>query len=410
MCSNQLSYSGFFENSGLPLFSECKYIAFFYSCKICPTFFHKTSYLYGKIIVLRNVPKNPPTDFRPDYEHIAESGSIRTGIRPAHMGFRHHPRNRRPGYASFRLPQRRGTPRSNPPSHYDLRLHHSPIYAQTDSPGRGDRNHGNLRSCQPPRQLFAGIGRLYGRIAAKLRITGSVIGRPKTLEELYPIDCGDGLRLEDNFHAFTYIYNGRTSVATIGYANLSDKPLTLELRPEEASGLLQADYPRRIAPNERGVLTFSYDLSADKPRYGTLKELLTVCIDGRPTRTDIFLHGFAVDDPRREEQENAPKWQVNKNIINFGPVKRTGAPAERSLTLGNYGKSTLIIRAVETPKGVGCSLRGGERIEPGQACEIVVTFDASRRDYGLWSERLILIANDPARPMQSIRLTAAVEE
>lgn len=100
------------------------------------------------------------------------------------------------------------------------------------------------------------------RIAAKLRITGSVIGRPKTLEELYPIDCGDGLRLEDNFHAFTYIYNGRTSVATIGYANLSDKPLTLELRPEEASGLLQADYPRRIAPNERGVLTFSYDLSA----------------------------------------------------------------------------------------------------------------------------------------------------
>lgn len=144
----------------------------------------------------------------------------------------------------------------------------------------------------------------------------------------------------------------------------------MELRPEEASGLLQADYPRRIAPNERGVLTFSYDLPADNPRYGTLKELLTVCIDGRPTRTDIFLHGFAVDDPRRVEQENAPKWQVNKNIINFGPVKRTGAPAERSLTLGNYGKSALIIRAVETPKGVGCSLRGGERIEPGQACEI----------------------------------------
>ena len=41
MCSNQLSYSGFFENPGLPLFSECKYIAFFYSCKICPRFFCK---------------------------------------------------------------------------------------------------------------------------------------------------------------------------------------------------------------------------------------------------------------------------------------------------------------------------------------------------------------------------------
>ena len=81
----------------------------------------------------------------------------------------------------------------------------------------------------------------------------------------------------------------------------------MELRPEEASGLLQADYPRRIAPNERGVLTFSYDLPADNPRYGTLKELLTVCIDGRPTRTDIFLHGFAVDDPPPGGTRKRPK-------------------------------------------------------------------------------------------------------
>lgn len=248
------------------------------------------------------------------------------------------------------------------------------------------------------------------RIAAKLRITGSVVGRPKTPEELYPIDCGEGLRLEDNFHAFTYVYNGRTSVATIGYANLSGKPLTLELRPSEASGLLQTDYPRQIASNEQGTLTFSYDLKAEKPHYGTLKELLTVCVNGRPTRTDIFLHGFAVDDPQRMKQENAPKWQVNKNIINFGTVKRAGTTAEQRLTLSNHGKTPLIIRAVETPEGVSCSLRNGERLKPGELREVTVTFDASRQNYGLWSERLVLIANDPTRPMQSIRLTASIEE
>lgn len=248
------------------------------------------------------------------------------------------------------------------------------------------------------------------KIAAKLRITGNVVGRPKTPEELYPIDCGDGLRLEDNFHAFTYVYNGRTTVAAIGYVNLSDKPVTLELRPSEASGFLRADYPRQIAPNERGTLTFSYDLKADKPHYGTLKELLTVCVDGRPTRTEIFLHGFAVDDPQQMKQENAPKWQVNKNIINFGPVKYAGAPAAQRLTLGNYGKSPLIIRAVETPKGVKCSLRSGEQLKPGEVLEATVTLDVSGQDYGLWSERLVLIANDPVRPMQSIRLTAAIEE
>ena len=110
-CSNQLSYSGFFENPGLPLFSECKYIAFFYSCKICPVFFAKTSYLYEELIVLLDVSKNVPTDFCADFERFVVPGPIRAGIRPARVGFRHHPRNRRPGYASFRLPQRRGTPR-----------------------------------------------------------------------------------------------------------------------------------------------------------------------------------------------------------------------------------------------------------------------------------------------------------
>ena len=196
MCSNQLSYSGFFENPGLPLFSECKYIAFFYSCKICPTFFHKTSYLYGKIIVLRNVPKNPPTDFRPDYEHIAESGSIRTGIRPAHMGFRHHPRNRRPGYASFRLPQRRGTPRSNPPSHYDLRLHHSPIYAQTDSPGRGDRNHGLRPTAASPPNCALRVPSSVARRPSKSSTpsTAATDCDSKTISTLSPIFITGELR------------------------------------------------------------------------------------------------------------------------------------------------------------------------------------------------------------------------
>lgn len=248
------------------------------------------------------------------------------------------------------------------------------------------------------------------RIAAKLRITGDVVGRPKSPEELYPFDCGKGLRLEDNFHAFTYVYHGRTSVASIGYANLSDQPLVLQLHPKQASGLLLADYPRRIAPNERGTITFSYALPVDCPRYGTLKELLTVHINGQATPVDIFLHGLAVDDPKQIRQENAPKWEVNKNIINFGALKHSGSPVVRLFTLTNKGRSTLILRVVEVPDGVSCTLRAGDRLKVGESREVRISLDTQQQDYGLWSNRLVLIANDPVQPMLSIRLTAVLED
>ena len=48
MCSNQLSYSGFFENPGLPLFSECKYIAFFLFLQNLSRFFCKNLRIFTK--------------------------------------------------------------------------------------------------------------------------------------------------------------------------------------------------------------------------------------------------------------------------------------------------------------------------------------------------------------------------
>ncbi len=248
------------------------------------------------------------------------------------------------------------------------------------------------------------------RVAARLRVSGTVIGREKTPQELYPVDCGGGLRIECEYHSFANIRHGQTTLTEIGYINLSEQPITLELRASQASGLLDAEYPRQIAPHEKGVFTFSYTLPEDSPRYGTIQEVLTPWVNGQPSRKYIYLHGFAVDDPNAIDQEKAPEWQLSKNIITFGPLKRTSSPAEQSIMLSNKGKSTLIIRAIETPAGVRCSLRPGERLAPGQTCPVEVSLDASQQEYGPWSRQLILIANDPLRPVQSIRLTAIIED
>ncbi|HJA98099.1 MAG TPA: DUF1573 domain-containing protein [Candidatus Alistipes avicola] len=248
------------------------------------------------------------------------------------------------------------------------------------------------------------------KIAAKLRVSGEVIGRPKTPQELYPVDCGQGLRIDCEYHSFSNICHGRTTLTEIGYINLSDRPVTLELRPKQASGFLDAEYPRQIAPHEKGVFTFSYTLAQDASYYGTIQEVLELLVNGKPSRKYIYLHGFSVDDPSSVDQEKAPEWQLSKNIITFGPLKRTNIPVKQHITISNTGKSTLKIRAIEAPVGVECSLQPGDGIRPGETRGISVSLDASQQEYGTWSRRIILIANDPLRPVQSIRLTAIIED
>ena len=99
------------------------------------------------------------------------------------------------------------------------------------------------------------------RKIATLTVQGSVIPRQKTVEELYPVDAGGGLRLASTLNAFSYIYPGRQVQAAIGYANTSKRPVRLELRPETTSGALRTDYPKQIAPGERGEINFAYPVS-----------------------------------------------------------------------------------------------------------------------------------------------------
>ena len=117
-----------------------------------------------------------------------------------------------------------------------------------------------------------------------------------------------------------------------------------------------------------------------------------------------------MDDPSSVDQEKAPEWQLSKNIITFGPLKWTNIPVKQHITISNTGKSTLKIRAIEAPVGVECSLQPGDGIRPGETRGISVSLDASQQEYGTWSRRIILIANDPLRPVQSIRLTAIIED
>lgn len=244
---------------------------------------------------------------------------------------------------------------------------------------------------------------------ATLTVQGSVTPRPKSTEELYPIDAGGGLRLNSTLCAFSYIYPGRLVQGSVGYINTANRPIALDLRPEHSSGLLKAGYSRTLAPGQRGEINLSYLIPAQKPRYGTVRDVLEVTVDGRNNGTLLMAHGIGVDDPEKTEKP-APKAQLSENMLKFGPVKHASPLQRQSITLSNTGGSELVVRAIESNGHFTVDLAPGRKIAAGASVTFEVTLDPRQQEFGVLTDHLILITNDPMRPMRRLRVTAIIED
>ncbi|MCM1150833.1 MAG: DUF1573 domain-containing protein [Alistipes sp.] len=246
--------------------------------------------------------------------------------------------------------------------------------------------------------------------AASLTVRGSVVPREKSIEELYPVDAGGGLRLDGTLCAFTYVYPGSLRLMSLGYVNTADRTVHLELRPEESSGVLTVDYPREIAPGERGEINFRYAVPGDAPRYGTLRDAFSLSVDGRGGNVVLVAHAIGADDPAAIDKAAAPQAQPSDLIVKFGSVKRSAPLQRRTFTLSNTGRGELIVRAVENRGRIATTLAPGCRIAPGESFRAELLLDPARQEYGPMTDHLIFVTNDPARPMRRVRVTAIIED
>lgn len=238
---------------------------------------------------------------------------------------------------------------------------------------------------------------------------GSVTPRTKTTEELYPVDAGGGLRLASTLCTFSYIREGQQVQSAIGCINTSNRPVRLELHPKESSGLLAADYPRELAPGQTAEINLMYLNPEGAPRYGSLRDALEVRADGRGNGTLIVAHGIGIDKSPADTRRT-PKVQITENIIKFGPVKHNAPQQQRTFTLTNTGDGELIVRAVETGGKVATTLMPGQRIPAGSSFTAKATLDPGRQEYGVVTDFVTIITNDPTRPMRRLRATAIVED
>ena len=247
------------------------------------------------------------------------------------------------------------------------------------------------------------------RKLATLMIEGDVVPRPKSIEELFPVDAGGGVRLSTSLASFSYLPVGRESHAAVEVINTANKPVTLRLHPTLRSGYLRLTAPARLAPNERAAIDLAYLVPAGAPYYGTLNDAFEVVVGGRSSGTRLTAHALSVDDPAALQGAPAPAMQLSTNILKFGTVKH-GSPVEKQhFRLTNTGSGELLVRAVECKGSIETSLRGGERIAAGGTLTVEVTIRPGEADYGPLLDRLSIFTNDPQHPMRQLRVTAIVE-
>jgi hypothetical protein len=187
-------------------------------------------------------------------------------------------------------------------------------------------------------------------------------------------------------------------------------PRSLVLQPRQSSGLLSVDCPATLAAGERSAINFCYEIPTEAPRYGTVRDTFSVIVADRTSEKVLLTHGIAVDRPTKRVKEQPPMVDLSENMLKFGAVKRSAGVQRRRLTLYNRGASALIVRAVECDKTLSASLQPMSCVPQGSELVCEVMFDPSQADYGFVTAWLVLVTNDPNRPMRRVRVTAIVED
>ena len=243
----------------------------------------------------------------------------------------------------------------------------------------------------------------------RLRLTGYVLERERTIEELYPFDMGGGLRLRHNFHAFGYLEQGKACEERIGYINSSDKDITIAMAGASLSEFASITLPNRIAAGESGNIIVGYAIPESSATYGTIIDNINLLVDGVAAPYKLTTQIIAIDNFDSMDDISAPRGVISENIIKFGEVKCANATLEQSITLRNDGASPLVVRCVEcSSEALRCEIVGGNEVVPGESITLRISLSMkpfAESDH-IVTERVRIITNDPMRPMQNIKVTA----
>lgn len=240
-----------------------------------------------------------------------------------------------------------------------------------------------------------------------LKIRGTVLGTPASLDRLYPVDRGD-LRFSEGEVDLGKVRSGSTRHAFVNAYNTREDSLPLRI----SSSNLAVDvsvYPRIVGPGD--AATFSFYLNTRRlPGDGEVAETFTVTdsVSGK-ILGELPLRALVVPDANglsASGAATAPRLETPRTVLALGDLK-PGKTREFSLVLENGGNSPLrLINIICSDKGVSLGKLPAS-IEPGRRVVIGGKIRHDKKASGPFRIPLEIISDDPLHPSLTIFISGA---
>jgi hypothetical protein len=267
-------------------------------------------------------------------------------------------------------------------------------YNPQNRPGRFEKQITVVSNGQPETQI--------------LHISGEVIPRTLTIEEIYPISF-DGLRLKQSQITFNNIAPNQKTPSTLEVYNSSDQPLTIKFN-EVPSHISIKITPEIIQVKGKAQIEVIYDATV-KNDWGFVFDRIAVLINGkdnpnnRLSITANIQEDFSQLTP--DQKANAPKVEVDNLTFDFGTIK-PGDKASHDYVIKNSGKSDLIIHKVQPTCGCTVTNLQSKIIKPGQSTVISTTFSSEGKN-GAQNKNIAVITNDPINPKLNLYIKGIIQ-
>ena len=242
----------------------------------------------------------------------------------------------------------------------------------------------------------------------KLKISGNVIARPKTIREIYPYTIGNTWFSEVS-KDIKIAYSGIPKEDTIFVYNNWDKQMkVLDIKAPES---IKIRFPSNVLKSAMGtyfVVTYDAIKTSD---WGAIEAKFSITTNDSITPVKEFgLSAIVVEDfslLTSVQKANAPRLKSANDKLDFG-VKTETEVVQFEIVIENKGKDDLYIRKLENEARFIEIQPYTKPIKSGEKIQIPIKINLKGRS-GTIDRTINMITNDPENSFHEIHIVGLVE-
>lgn len=240
-----------------------------------------------------------------------------------------------------------------------------------------------------------------------LRITGKVLPREKTVEDIYPRNM-DLIRLESSHMAFTKMTPDQKKTEQLKIISTSEDPLKISFANVPKHVTIKV-VPEVLEPNQAGVITATYDAAA-KNDWGFVTDNVFINFNDEKNYKNRLTLSASIEEDfdswSAEKLAEAPVVSIEEKTWNFGDIAQ-GDKVTHKFMVKNDGKSELVIRKVKASCGCTAIKPAKTVLAPGETTSIVAEFNSAHKT-GRQNKSVTIVTNDPKNTTTLLRISGNV--